>query len=579
MLSADPAFLEWRERPSRDTLRRLLLATQDRVYSLCFQVLRHAQDAEDAAQASLIEMARGIESIQDPQKFSSWMYRVCLNNALTLRRESRRRKEREERRAAMVTAPAPDEVRDAIHDALAALEDDERALVVEHYFEKATLEDLGARRGISGVAVWKRIEHAKERMKRSLAGVALTQMNAILEAAEFVPAPSGFSVEGALVPATRGSVIPRIFVGAAVIAVAVLTAIVVIPKSAEVAVAAPPQASKPKTFSPAPVAEKPAPPPVQDESTRVVDPEGQPIQGALVFTGRWFRLRGDDAFDLFRPQSIKDGVATDAEGRFQLETKGPFITAWHDEFTPTTVKSTEKVIRMKARGTLKGRLVDAAGKGREGVQVTLDKRGPKATTDSEGGFTFEKVIAGYRGLILPNYRLGIAVRIDPGETLNVEIGPGIDVALDVSAHPAGPGKNPNAGIIGIGRLSSLVNCTGKTPTLHMKGVLPGRYLYGEWGGPRGWVEITEKGGTVTFGASTLVVEAEAPATFYVLPAEANEIIEVAVMKMGLQKAGPGSPLRMEYLTEGDYEIRNPEGVTLQTFKVGTGETRITLKNR
>ncbi|HZL72953.1 MAG TPA: hypothetical protein VFC86_10860, partial [Planctomycetota bacterium] len=67
--------------------------------------------------------------------------------------------------------------------------------------------------------------------------------------------------------------------------------------------------------------------------------------------------------------------------------------------------------------------------------------------------------------------------------------------------------------------------------------------------------------------------------FYVLPAEANEIIEVALMKMGLQKAGPGSPLRMEYLTEGDYEIRNPEGVTLQTFKIGTGETRITIKNR
>ena len=580
MLSADPAFLEWRARPSRDSLRRLLQANQDRVYSLCFQVLHHAQDAEDAAQESLIEMARGVGSLQDPQKFSSWMYRVCLNNALTLRRERRRRKEREERRAAMATAPATDDIRDAVHDALAALEDDERALVVEHYFEKATLEELGARRGVSGVAVWKRIEHAKERMKRALAGVAVTQLNSVLEAAEFVPAPSGFSVEGALASAARGSMLPRILVGAAVLAVAVLTAIVVIPKSTDSAAAAPPQVSNSVSTppAPAPVAEKPPPPPVQDETTRVVDPEGHPIQGALVFAGRWYRLRGDDAFDLFRPHSIKDGVATDAEGRFQLETKAPFISAWHDEYTPTTVKATEKVIRMKARGTLKGRLVDAAGKGRAGIEVTLDKRGPKATTDAEGAFTFEKVIAGYRGLILPNYRLGIAVRIDPGETLNVDIGPGVDVALDVSAHPKGPGIDVNAGIIGVGRTSSLVPCMGKTPTLTMKGVLPGRYLYGEWHGPRGWVEVTDKGGTVTFGASTLVVEAEASTTFYVLPAEANEIIEVAVMKMGLQKAGPGSPLKMEYLTEGDYEIRNPEGVTLKNIKVGVGETRITLKN-
>jgi hypothetical protein len=49
--------------------------------------------------------------------------------------------------------------------------------------------------------------------------------------------------------------------------------------------------------------------------------------------------------------------------------------------------------------------------------------------------------------------------------------------------------------------------------------------------------------------------------------------------MGLSKSGPGSPLRMEHMTEGDYEIRDREGRTLQTFKVGPGETRVTLTSR
>lgn len=584
MLSADPAFLEWRDHPSRATLRRLLQASQDRVYSLCFQVLRHAHDAEDAAQASLLEIARGVGSLKDPGAFTSWIYRVCLNNALTLRRESRRRKVREERRAPLVTAPAVDDLRDAVHDALAALDDDERALVVEHYFEKTTLDELGARRGVSGVAVWKRIEHAKERMKRALAGaglaIGLTQMNSVLEAAEFTSAPKGFSVDGALAPVARGTILPRVLIGVAVMAIAIVTTILVLPKFPHFTVAAPATVAPPVPTPPEPitVVETPAPAPVQEESDRVVDPVGNPIQGALVFPGRWYRLRGDDAFDLFRPHSIKDGVKTDAEGRFSLETKSPFITAWHDEFSPATVPATDsKVIKMKARGTLKGRLVDAAGMGQEGVEITLDKRGSKATTDKDGRFQFEKVIAGFRGLILPDRRW-IAVRVDPGETLNVEIGPGLDIDLDLGAHPKGPGVDLNGMLLGTGRTWSLTGVRGATPSAQLKGVIPGRYFYGEFRrGPRGWVEISDKGARVEFGASILVIDAEKRLSFYLLPAECNEILEVALMKDGDFKVGPGESVKIEHLTEGEYEIRDREGRTIEKFKVGPGETRIVLR--
>src|SRR5258705_319901 len=71
----------------------------------------------------------------------------------------------------------------------------------------------------------------------------------------------------------------------------------------------------------------PAPPPVQEGTGRVIDADGKPVPGALVFPGRWYRLRGDDAFDAFRPELVKDGVTTDAEGRFRLETKAPFVSA------------------------------------------------------------------------------------------------------------------------------------------------------------------------------------------------------------------------------------------------------------
>lgn len=595
MLSADPAFLEWRALPSRETLRRLLQANQDRVYSLCHQVLRHVQDAEDAAQASLIEIARGMKKVEKPEAFSSWMYRVCLNNSLGLLRERRRRAKREERRAAMTTtvhAPATDDLRDAVHEALARLDDDERGLVIEHYFEKSTLEDLGTRRGISGVAVWKRIEQAKERMKRALAGAGFANstggLESVLKSAKPVAAPSGLSVEAALTRGIPGaaSAIRRVALLAALGAVAFITAALILPRPGSVSgVSSKSNPSSPAPQTPEAPADRPVTSPdtpasspatpVQEESSKVIDPDGKPVQGALVFPGRWFRLRGDDAFDLFRPKSIEDGVVTDAEGRFRLDTKSPFVTAWHDEFTPTTVAASDaSVIRMKSRATLRGKIVDSAGKPQEGVEITLDKRGPKAMTDSEGTFKFEKVIAGYRGLILPKNRR-IAVRIDPGETLDLEIGPGLDVTLDLGGRPAGSATEINAGLLGTGRMSSLV---GVGRSLELKGILPGRYFYGEVRrGPRGWVDISENGARVEFGSSTLEVTGPAPISFYILPADVNEVLEVAIMKDGPFKISPGAPEKVSHLNEGDYEIRDLEGVTLQKFKAGPGENRITVK--
>jgi RNA polymerase sigma factor (sigma-70 family) len=465
MNSADPVFLEWRARPSRDNLRLLLLAHQDRVYSLCFQVLRHAQDADDAAQASLVEIARGVLGIREPRAFNSWLYRVCLNNALNLRRERGRRRDREER--SVPRAPVVEEgLRDAVHDAIARLNDEDRALVVEHYFEKETLEDLGARRGISGVAVWKRIELAKERLKRALAGVAgMTKIDGVLASAEPVVAPPGLSVQEALLrkdiapPVTSRAPVRILALAAAVVVAAIIAAVLIANRFEK-------ETKEPAASTPSKPVETPIPqtppkpvaprPPQEDSSSRVLGPDGHPVEGALVFPGRWYRLRGDDAFDAFRPESIKDGVTTDEEGKYTLATDRPFITAWHPEFSPTTVaKSEAGTIRLRARGAIRGRVVDSSGKPVEGVAITLDKRGPKATTDGEGRFEFDRVIAGYRGLIFPNNRW-IAVRVEPAETLNLEIGPGVDVTLDLGGHPKGPGVEVTGGLLGTGRTASLM---------------------------------------------------------------------------------------------------------------------------
>ncbi|HVE42060.1 MAG TPA: sigma-70 family RNA polymerase sigma factor [Planctomycetota bacterium] len=178
-------FLEYKKRPGKVALARLLERHQDAVYSVCLHVLRHPQDAEDACQDVLLEVARQLDAIDEPERFAGWLYRTALHTALDVKRKRGRQHVRE---AASGRAPvaAPDAA-EALHEGLAALDDTSRALVVEHYFGQRPLRELAAERGCSEVAVWKRIQHARERLKQSLGSAVVSA----LEGIGTIHAPSG----------------------------------------------------------------------------------------------------------------------------------------------------------------------------------------------------------------------------------------------------------------------------------------------------------------------------------------------------------------------------------------------------
>src|SRR5437016_117544 len=95
MSLATRLFLEYKKRPGKPALARLLEQHQDAVYTLCRQVLRHSQDAEDACQEVLLEVARQVDAVQDPESFPGWLYRTALHTALDLKRKRGRQRIRE----------------------------------------------------------------------------------------------------------------------------------------------------------------------------------------------------------------------------------------------------------------------------------------------------------------------------------------------------------------------------------------------------------------------------------------------------------------------------------------------------
>src|SRR5262245_3666877 len=138
--SAD-LFLEYKQRPGRPALARLLERHQDAVYALCLQVLHHRQDAEDACQEILLEVARQVDEIQEPDRFAGWLYRTALHTALDLKRKRGRQQVRDDRARRIADGPRSSDF-DALHQGLAGLDDSSRQLVVEHYLGRRTLRDL-----------------------------------------------------------------------------------------------------------------------------------------------------------------------------------------------------------------------------------------------------------------------------------------------------------------------------------------------------------------------------------------------------------------------------------------------------
>jgi RNA polymerase sigma factor (sigma-70 family) len=149
-------------------------AELDRAYRLAGLLLGDAAEAEDATQEALLRAGKSIGSLRDPAGFGAWFDRILVNGCRDrLRRRRRVRFVPLDGDAGTIGRAAPDPFR-SIHDrdevlgAMAALDDDQRLVVVLHYWADLTLQDVAIRVGWPLGTVKTRLHKALERMRRRL---------------------------------------------------------------------------------------------------------------------------------------------------------------------------------------------------------------------------------------------------------------------------------------------------------------------------------------------------------------------------------------------------------------------------
>jgi RNA polymerase sigma-70 factor (ECF subfamily) len=189
-------FERYRNRPSPDTLSALLRACEGNVYTLCYQVLRHPDNARDISQQVLLKLVDALPRLSGGEHLKRWIHVVCFRDSLNLQKTLRTRRTCEQGKAAELAATGdPDGTALELHEHIASLREDLRSLVIDHYFERKTLPALAGERGCSTVAIWKKLERARQDLRESLSKAGfpagLSCVNGFLESLGPLPAPSG----------------------------------------------------------------------------------------------------------------------------------------------------------------------------------------------------------------------------------------------------------------------------------------------------------------------------------------------------------------------------------------------------
>src|SRR5215218_6049417 len=90
-MDPDELLVRRAQRGDRFAFETLVERHQSRLFTLAARVLGSRQDAEDAVQEALVRAWLALPRFRRDARFSTWLYRICLNAAHDVRARTRLR--------------------------------------------------------------------------------------------------------------------------------------------------------------------------------------------------------------------------------------------------------------------------------------------------------------------------------------------------------------------------------------------------------------------------------------------------------------------------------------------------------
>ena len=155
-----------------DAFSELARVTIGRLYAAARLILRDPQRAEDATQEALVAAWRDLSSLRDAEKFEAWLHRLLVRSCYREARRGRRRWaiEMDIRPSEGIEPDPAVELadRDEIARGFARLDQDQRTVLVLHYYLGLTLDEAASALGIPPGTVRSRLHRANRTMREAL---------------------------------------------------------------------------------------------------------------------------------------------------------------------------------------------------------------------------------------------------------------------------------------------------------------------------------------------------------------------------------------------------------------------------
>lgn len=159
---------------------RLVECNQDQLFASINRFLRSHSDAEEAVQEAFIRAFARLDSFDGNSKFSTWLYRIAFNAAITSRRKKRAQFSLDQQyddegfevcdsRENDASAGLLREERvQLVHEALDRLNDDHRAILVLRELDDLAYTEIASALGVSLGTVRSRLVRARDRLREAV---------------------------------------------------------------------------------------------------------------------------------------------------------------------------------------------------------------------------------------------------------------------------------------------------------------------------------------------------------------------------------------------------------------------------
>jgi RNA polymerase sigma-70 factor (ECF subfamily) len=126
---------------------------KDLVFTLALRMMKHREEAEEAAQDTFVKAYKSLNKFKGDSKFSTWIYKVAYNTCLDRLKKNKRQQNTVEineytEHQVKTLDNALDKIEakereQTIQDCLALLPSEDGFLLTLYYFEELSLEEIG----------------------------------------------------------------------------------------------------------------------------------------------------------------------------------------------------------------------------------------------------------------------------------------------------------------------------------------------------------------------------------------------------------------------------------------------------